>query len=543
MNEAPSRPRMVIARELAVTSWSEWDSVRLVKAAIRELELGNFNSAAQVIDAMGRDDRISGVMSTRSGCLPSLPMVMEPRGDGRQKAAVAAECDDMFEEMFPDDALSDLLHWGTMANLGIGQLVWETGTSRWLPRLKVFHPRFARWKWETRSYWVQAEGGELEITPGDGQWVLFTPRGPHRGWMKGAVRSLYVPWLVRQWGLRDWARYSEVLGNPIKKAVVPAGVEQKDREAFLLEVANLGAENTLVTERVNGAGDSEANRYDLELLEAVGKSSETFEHLIEMANACVAINLLGQNLSTEVKGGSFAAAKGHQQIREDILTSDAELLASCLRTQALSWWAMHNFGNRELAPLPMWKTREQRPEERKLKGEGLKAVGDGILALKGIGAKPDVDKILEADEIPVTGPAEEVEVPVPGSVPIGAPGAAGEGGTTAPGGKPKPAKGKVAQASQQDKELPLAVLEGQLFVDEVVDDGTERGRAALTPDLAHLLKLINAATSYEGLKHSLLTAYEGMDRAALAKVLRKTLLLAELAGKHSVLEEVVTDGS
>src|SRR4051812_32113806 len=100
-------PAVAPARELPVHSWSEWQSVSQVKGAIRSLELGIFDAGSQVIDAMGRDDRISGCMSTRAGALPSLPLSFEPRGDGRQKKAVAKDVEENFDRMFPDHALTE----------------------------------------------------------------------------------------------------------------------------------------------------------------------------------------------------------------------------------------------------------------------------------------------------------------------------------------------------------------------------------------------------------------------------------------------------
>src|SRR4051812_12359230 len=108
------------ARQLPIVSFSDWDNVNSVKAAIRQLEMGYFDAAAQVVDAMGRDDRISGVTLTRSGALPSLPLTMEPCGDGRQKHVVAREAKEKFSKMFPDHALSELLHWGIFLGVGLG---------------------------------------------------------------------------------------------------------------------------------------------------------------------------------------------------------------------------------------------------------------------------------------------------------------------------------------------------------------------------------------------------------------------------------------
>lgn len=514
-------PNVRAAKEYPAVSWTDWDSVQKVKHAIRGLEAGQFESAAQVVDAMGRDDRIDGCLMTRAGALPSLPLSMEARGDGRRKS-IAEEAEEGFEAMFPDHSLTDLAQWGIMLGVGVGELIWEFGDTRYTPTLKVWHPRFLSWRWDTRSFWLATEEDNREIHPGDGQWVLFMPYGAQRGWMHGKVRSLYVPWLIRQWGLRDWARYSEVHGMPIRKAVTPPNAAEEDKARFLQEVANLGNESIIRTPRVSGGTGEEPHKYDIELVEAMSQSWDGFEHLLDKAESCIAINLLGQNLTTEVKGGSYAAARMHMKVRDDVLDSDGERLGQCIREQALSWWALHNFGSKDLAPMPIWKTAP--PEDKVEKGNALKSLGEGIKALQSVGAHPDVNALLEKDEIPFTEPAG---VPPP-STPA-APG--GEGPRSSPPQRP------VAKASAAE-DVPKAAIEGQLYADAIVEEGKAAASTALKVDVAALIQVIESSADFDQLKAALVRVYGEMDSEKLAELMQYALILAELGGRHAVLEEV-----
>lgn len=519
------------ATEMPVVSWNDWDNVQRVKAAIRGLENGVFMQAAQVVEAMGRDDRISGCLEMRTRALPALPVSMEPRGDGRQKKMVAEEMEETFEEIYPDAALTELHQWGLLLGFGLAENVWEYGDKRWLPRLKVWHPQAVIYRQDTRSFWVQTMEGPREVIPGDGQWVLYTPSGLDRGWMHGKVRSLYVPWLMRTWGLRDWARYSEVHGHPIKKAVTPPGAEKSDVDRFLREVAAMGTESVIATGRTNTGGTPETDRYDLELLEAMNNSWETFEGLLDKAEACIAINLLGQNLTTEVKGGSYAAAMAHMQIRKDVLQFDAESLAQCLRKQSMCWWALHNFGSAELAPMPIWKTGTKTNDDKTARGTSLKNLGEGITALHAAGIKPDADKIMEEEEVPTTGPAEDPPEPVVAAPP--APG--GAGGNMKPK-LPRP----IAQASQAEDggALPAGALEGQMYIDDLAEDGTKKLQLAMASDVRKVLDLIADAPDYATLRKRLQAAYGEMDAETEMALLHQGMIMAELAGRLAVRKEV-----
>lgn len=514
------------ARQLPIVSFSDWDNVNSVKAAIRQLENGYFDAASQVVDAMGRDDRISGVTLTRSGALPSLPMTMEPFGDGRQKTMVAKEAEEVWVKMFPDHALSELLHWGIFLGVGLGQLLWTTLEDRWVPKLKVWHPKFLRWDYNTQAYWVTTADGQRRVEPGNGEWVLFTPYGDERGWMYGKVRSLYVPWLIRQWALRDWARYSEVHGLPIRKAVTPAGAEQEDKDRFLREVANIGSEATIRTPRVPGE-DPDSSRFDVELVEAVGRSTETFAGLIDKADTCIAVAVLGQNLTTEVQGGSYAATLGHMQIRGDVLQSDDQRLGQCIQEQALRWWCFYNFQSPALAPRPHWETKP--PEDKKLRGESIKALGEGIAAVQAVGGKPDVDQLLEDAEVPTTGPAEKL------------PSLEEQRQAEADAAANVDKEERAMHSAATRDAVPTAAVEGQLYVDDVATAGTRAASKEMAPDLATVLAIVQKASSFEALRDELRTAYETMSRKQFAALLRDALVLSELHGRYAVTQEAEDD--
>jgi phage gp29-like protein len=510
-------PALKSVRELPSYSWSDFDRLYQVKAAIRELEQGRLYTASMVVDAMERDDRLAGALLQRTKALSALQLNFT-EGLGGKAAAIATEVTDNFQQWCSAASLTEMLKWGVMLGISFGQMLWEVEEGRLCPRLKVWHPMHAYWRWDTRSWWMVTEGGVVEVKGGDGQWVVFAPYGEQRAWMQGAVRSLYVPWLLRQWTLRDWGRWGEVYGSPIRKVTTPAASEESDKQRFLREVAQLGASSTI---RLPTSADPN-QRFDVELVEATSTGYDGFDKLLAKTESSMAIALLGQNLSTEVTGGSHAAASVHASIRNDILESDAKSLAKCLHDQFFMPWANLNYGDPKAAPLPVWVTAP--PEDRKEAGDALKSLGDGIKALFSAGAKPDTNAILDHHGVPVTGPAEEPAPPP-------APGAAGEG----PGEKEPPTDKALAAMFLATK--PSGALRGQAYADAVADKARERATQALKPDVMHVLGAVAASNSYDELKGRLIELYGNMEPSHFAVILQRAMLLAELAGRLAVLED------
>ena len=73
------------------------------------------------------------------------------------------------------------------------------------PGFDVIHPSSLTFDQDKRRWLVrQKDGTDLEVTPGDGTWLLYTPYGSKRPWARGAWRSLSRWWMLKEFGRDDW---------------------------------------------------------------------------------------------------------------------------------------------------------------------------------------------------------------------------------------------------------------------------------------------------------------------------------------------------
>lgn len=375
-----------IAPQSAIVERSVRTLIDWTPAQIRTAEVladgGNLQLAADLCETLLADDRIHGVLTARTRGLLGLDVEFEKAGDRRRsgRAVRALEAGEDWWAAFPEQELGALLDWGVLLNVGLAKIAWadREDSPRVIPRLSRWHARWLRYDWDLREWRVATDGGrEVVIAPGDGTWVLHTPAGAHRPWADGAWRSLSRWWLLKHYARQDFARHSEIHGTPIRAGIAPETSNRTDRQELASDLADLGRDTGMCL----------PPGYDLKLVEATARTWEMFRAQVEMADLAIAIRLAGQNLTTDVSGGSLAAAKVHQIVRSDLIRFDGEAAATTLHDQALTWWAELNFGDRRLAPWPAWDTDV--PEDALVAAQTREAQGKAIAALRAAGVKLD----------------------------------------------------------------------------------------------------------------------------------------------------------
>lgn len=407
-----SRPKGIVA-QLPITSFADWDKVWQVKQVLRGFEGGSdFQQPAMFADAMMRDDRVFGVMATRIGALVGSDVEFKP-ANKKPKAKDAAlalggndEIEGKWEAMATPWAVGQLVFWGLMLGIGVAEIVWRTtnpdGTAadEWTPSLRVWHPQFLSWDQQAGVYRLRTAEGMVTLPSPeqnprlDGQWVIYTPFGYRDGWRGALLRPLAMLYLCRQWAHRDWASHNEVHGQPTTLAKLPEVAPPEEKQAFADLLASRGSNAAILLPQGEGPGTS----YGIELLEAQGMSFQTFKEQINKLETDIAVAVLGQNLSTEVRSGSLAAAQVHEGVRLDKRREDARI-GQHLRAQLVTHWAEFNLGDPELAPRVCYVVED--PEDELKEVQTLEGVGSAILSLRAAGLQVDAEAIADRYGVPL----------------------------------------------------------------------------------------------------------------------------------------------
>ena len=438
-----AKPPVTEYVDLPVNTIPDW-SVQTIRAATNAHSVGMFTSSALLFESMQADDRIQSALNGRIKAVTKCKVTMTPAATGHAGKAkrIAKELEALWADIFPEQLIEQLLLWTIGEGFCLCEVIWESKDDLWIPRLKVWHPSFIFYDISVRQYVAITQDGIVYVMENDPKWFLFTPFGAYRGWLRGAVRSSSIPWIVRQFALRDWARYSEVHGLPQKKVKYPAQSPAPEKAAFFSAIKRIGAEAAFALPQQAG---KDASQWDVELLEARDRSWEAFKGLIEQCDASITLAIRGTNLTTQASGGSFAAAKVHKDEDSDYAESDAKKLAAAAREQLLKLYCAYNYGDANLAPTPVLAAEQE--EDLSSEAQTLSTFATAITALET--QRWPIDRQVMGDKFGVV-LQQGVD---PGTAPVP--------GDDTSDGEPKPAEDKtpdvkLPEEDGQDDGLPAS---------------------------------------------------------------------------------------
>jgi phage gp29-like protein len=294
------------------------------------------------------DSRLDGVCAARTGAIQNRPVVFKPPPgfESDAEAKVIAERVSRLWNSTPRTVptLGHLAH-GVLEPHAICELVWTTdvATGWWKAIPQFVHPNQVGWNDAAKLALVTDEirwpGVELREEDRD-RYIFHAPVGGRSDypWRRGAMRARLIPSLLKRLGARGWIAMLERWGQPQIIAKVDDENDPDLADRVLDALRDIG---------IDWRGKFPKG-VDIESID-VGVSESLHRNFIDWANTEDAIAILGQNTSTEVSSGSFAAAMAQSKVRYDILATDCIELAETLTDQWVEPTVRYNWPG---APVP-----------------------------------------------------------------------------------------------------------------------------------------------------------------------------------------------
>ena len=542
-----------VARKIKIHQWTpgiqlRWTS-RKIQAALSEHARGNFAQSSKLVEAMWEDDELPTSQSSSINFIVGSDFILNPITKDKEPVpasqALVEQLSPYWDESYPASEMARLLSWFQMLGVAVGCLDWSLVDGKWSPKLRVLNPQFLWWDEFEKDpqtglhgvFKYQSKDKEHIVTPGDGTWVLLSDG--RESWMRASVRALAETWLVKHQTIRDLARYLERHGLPIVKAMVPSFADGPDKSNFFADVRNLGSDTTvLLPSHMNTEGAG----YDLELLEATDGSWEAFIATLERCDRKFQVHFMGTNTNELIDGaGSRATSESGRSISMQKAQELINRVKSDIRSQLVRPFFEVNgiiFLDRDL-PEPTWLVEGD--EDMGKRAQTLEYFGKALTA---IGAGYEITNIDDiAAEYGLTLKKKESE-DQPGQT-----GPQNRGGD----GKENNAKPKnggenldnLHDCGLSSPEVPVETVgkrsgfeSGQDYLDRLNSRLTYEADILEEVDAETLSDLVVNTESPEQLLKMLSFYVSDGDSEALGHLYEKAMLLAQLAGRFAVQEDL-----
>jgi phage gp29-like protein len=530
---SPSSIVMVPPATPAGTKWT----IEMVTRALDAHEAGDFTMSAQLARALHRDDRIEPCARDRINALVgagAAQFTLEPvtGAFSSRSKPLAARVSEWHPTVFTAGWMMECLWDVIFLGFSISYVVWDISTTEWRPKQLIkWDADFVQWSDADDCYLVSTLGGQVKVRANDPNWLVvgMGARKPH---MFGAILALGCPYVFRQLDWRDWSRYNERHGLPIIKITEPANeITPGEKEAFFRGMQRMSRNGII---RLPQGDNPESPGYDVDIMEAKARSYDSFNQFLDAVNTGIAIYLKGGNLSTEVQGGSFAAAGWHMRVRKDYAENDAQAMAAGI-TWLLKLWGYYSVTSWDdrMCPVPTWDLSipEDAAQTAKVRFDNAQTV-EKLLQNK---VPVDWDEFMPMLGIPLK---KGAKMPEPEDTPEpptdGAPVVPPKGG-----GKKlalRPGHFLASGASAQDN---AGFISGQLFADGLVDTNAPHADAALQPTVDAILEELDAADSHENFRERLHARYATLDASEISELVYRVWVEGELAGRAAVNQDAV----
>lgn len=354
-------------------------------------------------------------ISRKSGTLSCEWDIREPAGNlKRVNARVMDAVVGFMEKIDVHQVMTDMLEAPFFGMAPI-ESVWKSENGQWLPDRVQGKP--AEWFAYTEDNELRFKSKENMIEGEKLPPYRFITVRHHASYQNPygdrLLSRCFWPVAFKRGGWKFWSIFAEKYGMPWVIGRVPRSTNQTERAALLSNLASMVQDAVAV---IN-------NDESIEIKESSGKSasSDVYDKLISGCNREVSKAVLGQTLSTELdKGGSYAAAQSHLEVRKDLVDQDKKMVSQGMNL-LLQWATELNFYGAQ-APEFVFVEDEDLQTERaerdgKLKDQGVRFTK--VYYSRRYNLEEDEFEISEPQEPPFGGTIVGARsiVPLPGEYP------------------------------------------------------------------------------------------------------------------------------
>ncbi len=376
------------------------------------------------------------------------------------------------------------------------EIQWQLRGNQWLPQtLKHTNPA-----------WFTIKNEQLQLKTRDSQdgeelwplgWIVHKHKSRSTQLARaGLFRTLAWLYMFKHYSVRDFAEFLELYGMPIRIGKYGAGATKEEKRTLLRAVSEIGH---------NAAGIMPIGM-EIELVNAANSTSgDPFLQMINWCEKSAARLILGQTLTsgTDTATNTNALGRVHNEVRRDLLVSDAKQLAQTINQQLILPILQVNFAGVNPARLPSFQFDVAEYEDIKLYADSLPKLVEVGLQIPAGHVNKKLGIPLPVDDEPVLAFVNNAATPT----------------------------AALRRAALREQK---PVIDSQAIIDEQIElSGDDAGfMSQLDPVIVQLVSVLNQTNSYEEAATALTSIYPDLDTRQHERYLQNALVLADILGEH-----------
>lgn len=446
-----------------------------------------------------KDTHIFSQLQTRKLAVTGLDWTIQPAGEADYDKEIAdfveakIKAIPRFREVMLD--ILDAIGKG----ISICEIDWQPDTrgNFIIAGIEWVHPKKLVWDYETDEMKICTEEYPSGISIPENKFVIhqYKAKSGHPA-RAGIIRVVAWMYLFKNYDVKDWVSFCEVFGMPLRLGKYNTAASPEDKEKLMQAIINLGTDAAGIIPETASIEFIESNKTS---------SADIYEKLARYCDEQTSKAIVGQTLTADSGGGSYAQGKVHADVRHDLTVADAQSLAGTINEYIIRPLVLYNFGADAACPVFQFDCKD--PEDLKETVEIYKTL------VCDMGLRIPEEHIYKKFAIPKPEEGERVLEP----------------------------PGKMASVQEEMRPLKNIVEDTQTDGQEIADDiacmAVSYSKDFFRKMLEPVLELLKSEKDLEAVKKKLedkeamKTLYRKMDSPELGDLLAQALYLAELTGR------------
>ena len=320
--------------------------VRLARI-LREADEGNVRSQMELFEEMEeKDAHLFSQLQTRKLAVTGLDWEVQPfAADSEQDKMIAEWVKDQLlgiENL--DEIMTDLMD-AVGKGVSIMEIIWGVDADGYdvIEDIQYVHQKKLVWDSQREEMLICTEQYPSGIELPKNKFVIhrYKAKSGHAS-RAGIMRIVSWMYLFKNYTVKDWASFCEVYGMPLRIGKYDQGASEADKKELLNAIVRIGSD---------AAGEfKESNKTT---------SADIYEQLARYCDEQISKAVLGQTLTSDSGGGSYAQSKTHNEVRHDLTAADAKALAVTIRRDIIRPLVEYNFGMDVDIPIIRFNSEEE----------------------------------------------------------------------------------------------------------------------------------------------------------------------------------------